>query len=46
MSSFSRSDAVQDNLLAGGYKFATSICYEMEYPMSYARIFMTTRNLL
>jgi apolipoprotein N-acyltransferase len=31
MSSFSRGDAVQDNLLAGGYKFATSICYEMEY---------------
>ncbi|NCB57070.1 MAG: apolipoprotein N-acyltransferase [Gammaproteobacteria bacterium] len=31
MSSFSRGDAVQENLLSGGYKFATSICYEMEY---------------
>ncbi len=31
MSSFSRGDAVQENLLSAGYKFATSICYEMEY---------------
>lgn len=31
MSSFSRGDLQQENLLSAGYKFATSICYEMEY---------------
>lgn len=31
MSSFSRGDIVQPNLLVKGYQFAVSICYEMEF---------------